>query len=103
MLTGPAMLTGGRPPGAGPDSHGRGALPTDLRAHQGHMLPAGDLGIGRTTPCRSSDLMAPPAVWGMSAVMRAQGCPAEAAQLIQRARRDHAGEPSLDREAGYIA
>src|SRR5689334_7909758 len=43
------------------------------------------------------------AVWGLSAVMRAQGCPAEAAQLIQRARRDHASEPSLDREAGYIA
>jgi tetratricopeptide (TPR) repeat protein len=43
------------------------------------------------------------AVWGLSAVMRAQGCPAEAAQLIRRARRDHAGEPSLDREAGYIA
>ena len=35
--------------------------------------------------------------------MRAQGRPAEAAQLIQRARRDHTGEPSLDREAGYIA
>jgi len=43
------------------------------------------------------------AVWGLSAVMRAQGRPAEAAQLIERARRDHAGEPSLDREAGYIA
>jgi len=35
--------------------------------------------------------------------MRAQGRPAEAAQLIEQARRDHAGEPSLDREAGYIA
>ena len=43
------------------------------------------------------------AVWGLSAVMRAQGCPAEAAQLIERARRDHVGEPSLDREAGYVA
>ncbi len=43
------------------------------------------------------------AVWGLSAVMRARGRPAEAALLIERAQQDHAGELSLDREAGYIA
>ena len=43
------------------------------------------------------------AVWGLSAVMRARGRPAEAALLIEWAQQDHAGELSLDREAGYIA
>src|SRR5262245_10633 len=43
------------------------------------------------------------AVWGLSAVVRAQGRPAEAAQLIERAQRDHPGEPSLYRELGYVA
>jgi tetratricopeptide (TPR) repeat protein len=43
------------------------------------------------------------AVWGLSAVVRARGRPAEAALLIERAQRDHPGEPSLDRELGYVA
>jgi len=43
------------------------------------------------------------AMWGLSAVVRAQGRPAEAAQLIERAQRDHPGEPSLYRELGYVA
>jgi tetratricopeptide (TPR) repeat protein len=43
------------------------------------------------------------AVWGWSAVLRARGRPAEAADLIERARRDHPGELSLDRELGYVA
>jgi tetratricopeptide (TPR) repeat protein len=43
------------------------------------------------------------AVWGLSAVVRARGRPAEAAQLIERAQRDHPGEPSLYRELGYVA
>src|SRR5262249_5092405 len=43
------------------------------------------------------------AVWGLSAVVRARGRPAEAAVLIRRAQRDHPGEPSLDRELGYVA
>ena len=43
------------------------------------------------------------AVWGLSAVVRARGRPAEAALLIRRAQRDHPGESSLDRELGYVA
>jgi tetratricopeptide (TPR) repeat protein len=43
------------------------------------------------------------AVWGLSAVVRAQGRPAEAALLIRRAQHDRAGEPTLDRELGYVA
>ena len=43
------------------------------------------------------------AVWGLSAVVRSQGRPAEAALLIERAQHDHAGEPTLDRELGYVA
>ena len=43
------------------------------------------------------------AVWGLSAVVRARGRPAGAALLIKRAQRDHPGEPSLDRELGYVA
>jgi tetratricopeptide (TPR) repeat protein len=42
------------------------------------------------------------AVWGLSAVLRARGRPAEAALLIKQAR-DQAGDPSLDRELGYVA
>jgi tetratricopeptide (TPR) repeat protein len=43
------------------------------------------------------------AVWGRSAVLRARGRPAEAARLIKRAQGDHHGEPSLERELGYVA
>jgi tetratricopeptide (TPR) repeat protein len=43
------------------------------------------------------------AVWGLSAVLRARGRPAEAARLIKLAQGHHHGEPSLERELGYVA
>ena len=44
------------------------------------------------------------AVWGLSAVVRARGRPAEAALLIRRAQRDYPGEiVPPDRELGYVA
>jgi tetratricopeptide (TPR) repeat protein len=66
----------------------------DSRYEQAGSLFQGLLGSG-TDPLE--------AVWGLSAVMRARGRPAEAAQLIERAQQDHPGEPSLDRELGYVA
>jgi len=43
------------------------------------------------------------AVRGLSAIWRALGRPAEAASLVERARRYHRDDPSLRRELGYIA
>jgi tetratricopeptide (TPR) repeat protein len=43
------------------------------------------------------------AVCGLSGICRALGRPAEAASLVERARRYHRDDPSLRRELGYIA
>ena len=43
------------------------------------------------------------AVCGLSAIRRALGCPAQAASLVEQARRYHRDDPSLCRELGYIA
>jgi tetratricopeptide (TPR) repeat protein len=43
------------------------------------------------------------AVWGLSAVLRAQGRPAEAAKFVERAREDHPADPLLQREIGWVA
>jgi tetratricopeptide (TPR) repeat protein len=43
------------------------------------------------------------AVCGLSAIRRAWGRPAEAASLVEQARRYHRDDPSLRRELGYIA
>jgi tetratricopeptide (TPR) repeat protein len=43
------------------------------------------------------------AIWGLSAVLRAQGRPAAAARQIERALHDHIDDPSLLRERGWVA
>jgi tetratricopeptide (TPR) repeat protein len=66
----------------------------DSRYEEAGSLFQGLLGSG-TDPLE--------AVWGLSAVLRARGRPAEAARLIKQAQGDHDGEPSLYRELGYVA
>jgi tetratricopeptide (TPR) repeat protein len=43
------------------------------------------------------------AAWGLSAVLRAQGRPAEAAKSVEEAQGDHPADPLLQREIGWVA